>query len=177
MCLSVRWSVHREHSLKMSLKWQRNTENRHHFLCLSAPWGVTHFLFLFLSTRGLRNKLRINKASGIALQRTLTCIFLRKYPSLQLPKAPLHDYRLCLAFGAGQVSPSGFSEPTTAPCCYCEWIKTVKKQKNAKTSYSFKEIQVTILCRFTSRSHFLLITRSHSIIITIIIIVCLITNR
>lgn len=129
MCLSVRWSVHREHSLKMSLKWQRNTENRHHFLCLSAPWGVTHFLFLFLSTRGLRNKLRINKAPGIALQRTLACIFLRKYPSLQLPKAPLHDYRLCLAFGAGQVSPSGFSEPTTVPCCCCEWIKTVKKQK------------------------------------------------
>lgn len=47
-------------------------------------------------------------------------IFLRKYPSLQLPKAPLHDYRLCLAFGAGQVSPSGFSEPTTVPCCCCE---------------------------------------------------------
>lgn len=126
--------------------------------------------FIWVHVSGRLMNVCIN--SLIALVSPL--IFLRKYPSLQLPKAPLHDYRLCLAFGAGQVSPSGFSEPTTAPCCYCEWIKTVKKQKNAKTSYSFEEIQVTILCRFTSRSHFLLITRSHSIII---IIICLITNR
>lgn len=68
----------------------------------------------------------------------------------------------------------GFQNPQQSPAVVVNESKQLKSKKNAKTSYSFEEIQVTILCRFTTRSHFLLITRSHSIII---IIICLITNR
>lgn len=145
MCLSVRWSVHREHSLKMSLKWQRNTENRHHFLCLSTPWSVTHFLFLFCPLGGCATSYVLTKRLALHCNGHLHAFSWENIHLFSCQRLHYMTTDFVWHLVLDRYLLVGFQNPQQSPAVVVNESKQLKSKKNAKTSYSFEEIQVTIL--------------------------------